>query len=171
MSLYTIDQELMAAIDNLYSRVDENGELVEVTEKDLEVISQLKAERQVKLENIALYIKNLDADAAAIKEEASKLLARAARTEKKAEGLRGYMLRSMVANNDTELSSPRYAAKISSSESTEILDETLIPAEFIRVIQKDPERKPDKVAIKKAIKAGREVAGAKLVKKQKVNIT
>ena len=171
MSLYTIDQELMQAIDNLYNRVDENGELIDVTESDLEVISQLKAERRVKLENIALYIKNLDADAAAIRAEAEKLIKRAARMENKAEGLKGYMLRSMIANNEPELSTPRYAAKISSSESTEILDEALIPAEFIRVIQKEPERKPDKVAIKKAIKAGIEVAGAQLVKKQKVNIT
>lgn len=170
MSLYTIDQELQQAIDNLYSRVDENGELVDVTEADLEVITQLKAERQAKLENIALYIKNLDADAAAIYAEIDNLKKRAERLERKAEGLRGYMLRSMIANKDTELSSPRYQAKISSSESTEILDESLIPAEFIRIIEKEPERKPDKTAIKKAIKAGQDVAGARVVVNQKVKI-
>lgn len=170
MSLYTIDQEIMQAVENLYNRVDENGELIDVTAEDLEVISQLKAERQDKLENIALYIKNCDAEAAAIKAEIDNLKKRAERLERKAEGLRGYMLSSMIANGDKELSSPRYAAKIRTSEATEIIDESLIPDEFIRVIVKEPERKPDKAAIKKAIKAGQEVAGAALKINQKVNI-
>lgn len=170
MSLYTIDNELQQVLENLYNRVDENGELIDVTESDFEVIAQLKAERQVKLENIALYIKNCDAEAAAIKAEIESLEKRCKRLERKSESLRGYMLSSMIANGDKELSSPRYVAKIRTSEATEILDENLIPDEFIKVTIPEPVRKPDKVAIKKAIKAGHEVAGAALKVNQKVNI-
>lgn len=170
MSLYQIDQEIRQALDSLYDRVDENGEIAEITDEDMQAIAQLKAERHIKLENIALYSKNCDAEAAAIEAEIIKLNKRKERLERKAEGLRGLILRSMLANGDTELSSARYSAKISKSKSTEILDESLIPDEFFRVTTPKPKRTPDKMAIRKAIDSGRVITGARVVENQKVNI-
>ena len=166
MSLYTIDREIQALIDSIYDSVDENGEVA----IDLTALEELKAERQTKCENIALYIKNLDAEVAAIDAEIENLEMRKARLERKAEGLRGLLLNSMIANNDTELSSPRYRATIKKSETTEIVNKDLIPEQFIRVTIPEPKRDPDKVAIKKAIKAGQDVAGARLVTNKKVKI-
>ena len=166
MSLYTIDREIQALIDSIYDSVDENGEVA----VDLTALAELKAERQTKCENIALYIKNCDAEAAAIQVEIENLEKRKARLERKSEGLRGILISSMIANKDTELSSPRYRATIKTSETTEIVDKKLIPKEFIRVTIPEPKEDPDKVAIKKAIKAGREIAGARLVTNRKVNI-
>lgn len=166
MSLYTIDRDIQAIIDSIYDSVDENGEVT----VDFTALEELKAERQAKCENIALYIKNCDAEAAAIEAEIDNLAARKKRIERKAEGLRGVLLNSMLANNDKELESPRYKATVKTSESTEILNKDLIPKEFIKVKTFEPEYNPDKVAIKKAIKAGQDVAGARLVTNTKVKI-
>ena len=165
-SLYEIDSNIQAIIDSIYE-ASEDGEVNEV---DFTALEELQAERKVKLENIALYIKNCDAEAAAIQAEINTLKSRMERLERKSEGLRGILLNSMIANGDKELSSPRFVAKIRTSKATEIIDESLIPDEFIRVITKEPERKPDKAAIKKAIEAGQEIAGAKVVINNKVNI-
>ena len=72
------------------------------------------------------------------------------------------MVSSLQANNDTKFESAKCAVKIRTSETTEIDDQSLIPSEFIREITHEPEYKPDKTAIKKAIKAGQQVAGAHL---------
>lgn len=165
-SLYEIDSSIQAIIDSIYDSVDENGEV----QVDFTALEELKAERTQKLENIALYIKNCDAEAAAIKAEIDSLKKRCERLERKSDGLRGLLINSMIANGDKELSTPRYRAVIRSSVATEVYDQSLIPAEFIRVIEKDPEYKPDKTAIKKAIQAGQEIAGARLVTNNKVNI-
>lgn len=167
MSLYTIDRDIQAIIESIFDSVDENGEVKEI---DLTALEELKAERQTKCENIALYIKNCDAEAAAIQAEIDNLAKRKERLERKSEGLRTVLINSMIANKDTELSSPRYRATIRTSEATEIIDKNLIPKEFIRVTIPDPKYDPDKTAIKKAIKAGQEVAGARLITNRKVKI-
>ena len=53
------------------------------------------------------------------------------------------------------------------SESLKIVDETLIPDQFMKI----PAPTPDKTAIKKAIKAGTDVPGAILEKKQNIQIS
>lgn len=164
-SLYEIDYNIKAVLDGILSgEVTEDGEVADDTFEKLEA---LQAERKAKMENIALYIKNITAEAAAIKAEESALKERRERLERKAERLSGYMAQSMAANNEPELSSPRFSAKYRETESTDVFDKSLLPKEFIKVKTTED---PDKVAIKAAIKAGQEVAGARLVINQKVNI-
>ena len=64
-ALYDIDQEILACID------DETGEIL-----DVEKLDALQMERERKLEGVALWVKDLKAEAAAVKEEADKLTAR-----------------------------------------------------------------------------------------------
>jgi hypothetical protein len=54
------------------------------------------------------------------------------------------------------------------STSTEVQDFSKLPTEFIRIIPET--REPDKAAIKDALKAGKEVAGAVLVVKQNIQL-
>lgn len=170
MSLYTIDLSIKNLIDGLYDRVDENGELVAVTEEDLEALNQLQAERTTKLENIALYAKNLDAEAAAIKAEEKALEKRRKRLEAKSDGLRKLMIRSLTENNEKSFETARCSAKIRESKATEILDIGLIPEKYINIKTFEPERNPDKLAIRKAIEAGEDIAGAQIVINRKLNI-
>ena len=167
MTLYEIDSRIKAIIDGIYNNVDENGEVT--GELDFTELEQLQEDRKTKMENIALYIKNLEAEADAIKAEEEKLKARREKTTKKAEGLRNRLVYSMQINNEPEISTPRCHAKIKTTESTEILDASQIPEQYINVKIKE-ERNPDKTAIKKAIKAGEQVAGAQIKINTKVVI-
>ena len=162
-SLYEIDRDLQAMIDSIFESADENGEV----EVDFSALEELKAAREVKLENIALYIKNCEAEALAIKNEENTLAERRKRLERKCERLEALLLGSMIAHGETELSSPRYVAKIRNSEVTEIDDGARIPDAYIII---KSETKPDKAAIKKAIKAGEIIEGVRVVSVPHINI-
>jgi hypothetical protein len=155
-SLYEIDRDIQAFIDGLSAMADENGEV----DIDMEILEDLKEQRKTKLENIALYIKNLASDASAIKEEEKSLTERRKRLESKCERLKGILVRSMMENNEKELSSARYCAKIRNSKATEVYDESAIPSEYL--VEKTTYA-PDKNAIKEAIESGKEVAGARII--------
>jgi hypothetical protein len=155
-SLYEIDRDIQAFIDGLFEMADENGEV----DVDMDILEDLKEQRQTKLENIALYIKNLASEASAIKEEENALSDRRKRLERKCERLKGILVRSMTENNEKELSSARYCAKIRDSKATEIYDDTILPPEYI--VGKTT-YSPDKKKIKEAIEAGNEVAGARII--------
>ncbi len=80
MNLYEIQNEIMNCVD------EETGEII-----DIEKIAELQLERAAKIENIALWIKNLVSDAAALKAEEAILAERRKRAESKAEQLRAYL--------------------------------------------------------------------------------
>lgn len=155
-SLYEIDRDIQAFIDSVFAMADENGEV----DIDMDILEDLKEQRQNKLENIALYIKNLASDAQAIKNEEIILAERRKRLESKCERLKGILVRSMMENNEKELSSARYCAKIRDSKATEIYDDSAIPDKYM--VEKKTFA-PDKTAIKKAIESGEEVAGARII--------
>ena len=80
MTLYQIDQGLLSLID------PETGELL-----DYEAFANLQMEREQKLENMALWYKELSAEAKAIKEEADSLTERRKSVEARAERLKNYL--------------------------------------------------------------------------------
>ena len=82
------------------------------------------------------------------------------RLESKCERLKGILVRSMMENNEKELSSARYCAKIRDSKATEVFDMDSLPKEYLK---EKIEYSPDKTAIKKAIESGTEVAGARII--------
>ena len=163
-SLYEIDYQIRSLLDSIIDTADENGEVGEI---DFSQLEQLNQERQQKMENIALYIKNLESDAEAIKAEEANLKARRTSLENKANRLRELMIKSMTEHNEQELSSARYQAKIKTSEATDIIDLNRIPKKYI-IVKK--EFQPDKKAIKAAIKEGKKVAGAVIKTNISVNI-
>lgn len=162
-SLYEIDRDIQAFIDGLFAMADENGEV----DIDMDILEDLKEQRQTKLENIALYIKNLASEASAIKNEEIILAERRKRLEAKCERLKGILVRSMMENNEKELSSARYCAKIRDSKATEVFDMNSLPNEYLKM---KIEYSPDKTAIKKAIEAGTEVAGARIIVNHNLNL-
>lgn len=157
-SLYEIDASIQRFIDSLFDSADENGVVDDSI--DMTILDDLKEQRQTKMENIALYIKNLASEASAIKEEEKSLSERRKRLERKCERLKGILVRSMMENGEKELSSARYCAKIRDSKATEIFDESIIPSDYL--VEKTTYA-PDKTAIKKAIEEGQEVAGARII--------
>lgn len=164
MSLYEIDSRIKEIIDSIYDAADENGEVGEI---DLTELKELQAARETKLENIALYAKNLAVEASAIKEEENTLSERRKRLESKCERLKAILINAMREDGNKKISSPRFEAVLRDSKKTEILDESLIPEEYIKT---KIEKTPDKTAIKKAIEAGTDVAGATVITNTTITI-
>ena len=80
MNIYEIDSAIMALVD------EETGEIL-----DIEALEQLQMERDRKLENVACWIKNMVADAAAIRQEELNLAKRRQAIENRAERLKKYL--------------------------------------------------------------------------------
>ena len=80
MNLFEIENEIMNCWDQ------ETGEIL-----DSDRLDQLEMERDTKIENIALYIKNLTADAEALKAEKQSFAERQKAAENKAELLKKYL--------------------------------------------------------------------------------
>lgn len=84
MTLYEIDAKISECID------DETGEVI-----DMDRLSGLAMERDSKLESVALWVKNLEATAKAIKTERDVLKARQEQAERKALALREWLSRAL----------------------------------------------------------------------------
>lgn len=165
MSLYVIDLQIKETIDSLMDSVDENGEISDA--ELLGKLNELKEARETKLENIALYAKNLAVEASAIKNEENTLAERRKRLERKQERLEAILISAMKADGNNKIFSPRFEAVIRDSKKTNIINESLIPKEYMNV---KTTTTPDKTAIKKAIEAGKKVAGAELVANSTITI-
>ena len=168
MKLYEINNEIMEMLENGFTLncVDlETGEIN--PEKAAQYLEALQLERSEKVENIALYIKNLESDAAQIKEEEKNLKARREAKEKKAERLREYLKSSLLAVGDKKFETAKVALSFRSSKAVVIDNmETLDKAYITETITYSA----DKKAIKKAIESGAEVAGARIEENQNLQI-
>lgn len=160
-SLYELDQAVLAVLENGLIFDPETGEVL----FDEENFDELEGARNDKMENVALYIKGLEADAAAIRAEEKALTERRSIKERKAERLRDYLTRSMQRFSDPGLETPRVAISFRKSESVEITGD--VPRAFCKVEEKVT---PDKKAIKAAIKGGETVEGAQLIERQNIQI-
>ena len=152
-ALYDIDQEILDCVDL------ETGEIL-----DTEKLDALQMEREAKLEGVALWVKDLKAEAAAVKEEADKLNARKKALDNKIDGLKNWLL---FALGGEKLKTPRCNVYQTHSQRVRVDDEqklisylqnTRVPEEFLRF--HDPELRKDE--IKKALKEGVSLPGASL---------
>lgn len=125
----------------------ETGELPPDWAKFLDEIAEV---REVKILNIARFIKNLEAEHDAIKSEAKKLAERAKSTGNKAEWLKKYLVAN-VPEGET-FSDSNTEIKWRKSASTEVLDIIKLAAIDIRFVK--TEVKPVAAEVKKAIQDG-----------------
>lgn len=91
-NLYEIDEKILECMANCID--PDTGEII-----DSEQLEALKMERQTKLENVALYIKNLKADAAMYKAEKQAFAERQAAAEKRAESLSEWLKKHLTGRN------------------------------------------------------------------------
>lgn len=154
MKLYEIIKE----IENFELEVDEEtGEILNIDALDL-----LQVEKNEKMENIALWIKNLDSDAKAIREEEKTLASRRQVKERKVEALKKYLATALAGE---KLETARVRISYRKSQAVECDDVSLVPSEFLKV-----KYELDKTAIKTAIKNGTEVAGCSIVENNSIQI-
>jgi hypothetical protein len=153
MNLYEIEGAIMSLVD------EETGEVA-----DYEALEALEMERDKKISNLGCFIKNLRAEAAAIKAEKMALAARQQAVDNHADRLEEYLSRYL---NGTKYEDGRVKISFRKSESVEIdegaIDE--LPARFIKV-----ERSVMKTPLKDALKGGQQFEGCRLVTKQNIQI-
>ena len=151
MKLYEIDNAILECIDF------ETGEII-----DIDKLNELQMERDAKIENVACWIKDLKAEAEAIKAEKQKLAERQKSAENKAESLKKWLA---YALQGEKFKTAKCSVSFRNTESVEVTEEGL--ENLMRggkdelLTYKQPE--PNKTAIKQAIKAGLNVAGVQLI--------
>ena len=152
-ALYEIDQEIMDCVD------PETGEIL-----DTEKLNALQMEREKKLEGVVLWIKDMNAESAAVKAEADKLTARKKALDNKVSALKQWLL---YALNGEKLSTARCNVYHTHSQRVAVEDEKKLidflqtlndPEKFLKY--HDPELRKDE--IKKALKSGTIIPGATL---------
>lgn len=112
-----------------------------------------------KAENIAKLIRNLESDVSAYKEEEDRLEAKRQSTENKVKWLKTYLEDNMKLTGKTKFKSGMFNFSIQKNPaSVNIIDERIIPEEFL--IQQQP--KVDKTSLKEILKRGIEVPGTEL---------
>lgn len=152
-SLYEIDQAIMECIDF------ESGEIL-----DAERLDALQMQRQDKIESVALWIKNLSADAIAYKAEKDAFAEREKAALKKIESLKNWLA---LALDGQKFSTWRCAVTFRKSEAVEIEEDCNLPQYWLT---EKVTYTPNKTAIKEALKAGEEIAGCKLVERMNPTI-
>lgn len=161
MKLYEIPGTIRAALDAM--EVDEEtGEIINAADLDA-----VEAEAHEKLESTALYVRELNAEADALKDEIERLTDRRRSLEKRSTFLKGLMLQGIDALGATKLKTPMVTISVRTSKAVELDADALdvLPEGFIRI-----KREADKAAIKAAIDGGFEVPGAHLVENRSLTM-
>lgn len=152
MNIYEITQELRVIYDEIEMA---DGELTEETAAKLEIAQdQLndKAEAYCKL------IRNVSAEADALKAEADRLTKRRKSLENLQTRLKESLRCAMMVSETPKMDAGIFKLSLRKSEAVDIMDEAAVPDTFCTF-----ERKVSKSAIKDFIKQGGEVKGAKMI--------
>lgn len=165
MTLYEIDQAIYELLNRGFAVDEETGEIIDGTEE----LEQLQMERSQKLEGVALYIKNIEAQITSIKAEEDTLANRRKKKEDKVEKLKKYLTDSIIGNGETSFESAKVSVSFRKSEGVEVLDKAALDEKYWRT-KTTTKREPDKTLIKEAIKSGVAVTGAILEERQNINI-
>ena len=160
LSLYQITQDLRELLDSAFD--PDTGEA-------LPVFEEKRALWGSKANGVAAYILNTEADAFQCKAAIERIKALQAATERKAERLRAYLAENMKASGISEIKGQGFAVKLypDRDESVEIDEGAKFPAALC-ADPKDPP--PSKSKIKAAILAGQPVAGARIVRRDRLSI-
>jgi hypothetical protein len=151
MNLYEIDSAILDCVDV------ETGEIF-----DEDKFEELNLTRDKKIENICLWIKNLKAEAEALKVEKEAFAKRQKSAENKMESLKRYISNYL---DGTAFESAKVKVSFKKSESLEVYDIQNIPDEYLKI-----KAEVDKVELKKAIKSGMTFEGVELVTNNNIQI-
>lgn len=151
-TLYEINAAILECIDT------ETGEII-----DCERLNALEVERQQKIENVALWYKNLLSDAEQYKAEKTAFAEKERIAKNKAESLKRWLDLALAGES---YKSTRVNISYRASEQVIIDDIFKIDDSYIKYA----EPTPDKAAIKKALKEGAKIDGAHIESKSNIQI-
>jgi len=128
-----------------------------------DTLDAMSGELEVKAQNVVMYARNLQATATAIKEAEEQMAKRRKAIESRAKHLLEYVQGCMETAEVQKIECPHFRLAIQAKPpSVDVYEPGLLPVEYMRTPEAPPPA-PDKAAIAAAIKAGKEVPGARLV--------
>lgn len=154
MTIYEIDSAMLECVDM------ETGEII-----DIEKLESLEMQRDQKISNIACWIKELKAEANAVKAEKMNLEKRQNACNKKAEQLKNYLSYILAGE---KFKDSKCSISYRRSEAVEVdkdIDLQRVPECYLKI-----ERELKVSEVKEALKNGIEVTGCSLVEKQNIQI-
>lgn len=179
-----MSKSLFEISDDMYNLleygVDENGVIIEDEEEFNRLYDSIQIDLNTKLDNTNCLTKILSGEIEVIDKELKRLTAEKKSRERKIEWLKNrvdYFIKSQFTdengNIDTEsvnkykLNLPHSKISYRKSDSVDVFDFDNLPEEYIKT---KIEKNPDKIAIKDAIKNGKDVKGAKIVTNYNIQI-
>ena len=149
--------ELNQAVRDFELEIDEEtGEIL-----NADALDSLELERDTKIENIALWIKNLKAEAEAVKKQKEAFYSREKALTNKAERLKEYLANNLMGE---KFKTDRVVLSWRKSQAVEV-DDNFNDERFIKY-----EPKISKSEIKDALKSGEIIEGARLVENNSLQI-
>ena len=151
MNLYEIDREILACIDY------ETGEIL-----DSQRLEMLEMEKEKKIENIGLWIKNLEAEAEALKKEKDAFAAREKSAKNKVDQLKKYLESALWGE---KFQTTKLSISFRTSTTLEMTENAEVPEQFRKysfVL--------DKTKMKESLQNGANYKGFWLQKNQKIQI-
>lgn len=161
-SLYKQSERWKALLEGCWHIDEETGEVFSP-----EDIDEVQASFEEKAENVALYVKNLEAEIKALRDEEESLRARRVRKERHAERLKTYLLDCMNNVGKRSFETTKAAMSLRRVRSVHIADESAVPPEYCKTTVKTA---PDKRAIGYALKEGKSVPGCALAERDSISI-
>lgn len=159
MKLYEISDAIRAALDHI--EIDEEtGEILSA-----DALHAVEAEAAEKIEATALYLRELDAEARAAKDEADRMLARVKSMQKRSDYLKAMLLDALHATG--KVKTGRVTVSIRTTKAVEIAEGADLPEAYTTV---KTTVSPNKVAIKQALLDGVEVPGCHIEERESVQI-
>jgi hypothetical protein len=150
---------------NLYELTDSYLkvlELIENGEEGLEdTLESLNDTIELKADGYARIIRNLEANAVALKTEIDRLTNRRRSIENSIDRLKENLKNAMIATGKEKIKTDLFnVTVVNNPVAVNVIDEKLIPEKYFKV---EIIRKLDKISLRDAIKNGEEIQGAELM--------
>ena len=163
MTLYDISEQYRSFLDSV-----EAGEIPEEAVGD--TLEGIQGEFNEKADNVACMIKNLTAEADALKAEKAALDSREKSKRAKADRMKSYLSESMQKLGIGKLETPRNALSFRKSTSLYIADEEDFKQRHMDLCKKEVVITVPKAEITKLLKEGQEITGAELRENRNLQI-
>lgn len=164
MNLFEIDAEIRSVLDNV-SIDEETGEII--GEIDFARLEELNIEKTRKIEGLALFSKELDAEIKALKLEKQSIQKRIDSKESRLESLKDYLTTVLISSGENRFETAKTVLSFRKSVAVKITNEEALPKS---VLVKKVSFSPDKVLIKQLISSGKKVRGAELEMRNSIQI-
>ena len=163
LTLYSIADQYLVDLQKL-----QDMEIDEQTFAD--TLEGLSGDLEVKATNVAMFVRNLEASAEAIKAAEKQMAERRKALEAKADRIRQYLLDNMNRTGITKIDCPYFVLSVRKNPpAVEVLNQDMIPDEYFD-IPEPPAPTLNKNRLKEDLKAGVVVEGAKLMAGQSLSI-